>query len=68
VLSVFLRYTNSDYPFGIFKPFLPCVGVVISLISPYEVDVSLLDRCVRAFELKKNDIRFVFTPSCLQEG
>ena len=53
MLSVFLRYTDSDYPFGIFKPFLPCVGVVVSLISPYGVDVSLLDRCVRAFELKK---------------
>jgi hypothetical protein len=53
VLSVLLRYTDSDYPFGIFKPFITCVGVVVSLISPYGVDVSLLDRCVRAFELKK---------------
>ena len=53
VLSVLLRYTDSDYPFGIFKLFLPCVGVVVSLISPYGVDISLLDRCVRAFELKK---------------
>ena len=68
MLSVLLRYTDSDYTFGIFKLFLPCVGVVVSLISPYGVDGSLLDRCVRAFELKKNDIWFVFTLSCLQEG
>ena len=54
MLSVLLRYTDSDYHFGIFKLFLTCVGVVVSLISSYGVDFSLLDRCVRAFELKKN--------------
>ena len=53
MLSILLRFTDSDYPFGIFKLFLPCVVVVVSLISTYGVDVSLLDRCVRAFELKK---------------
>jgi hypothetical protein len=53
VLSVLFRYTDSDYPFGIFKLFFPCVGVVVSLISLYGVDISLLDRCVIAFELKK---------------
>jgi hypothetical protein len=53
VLSVLLRYTDSGYTFGIVKLFLPCVGVVVSLISTYGVDVSLLDRCFRAFELKK---------------
>ena len=25
VLSVLLRFTNSDYPFGIFKLFLKCI-------------------------------------------
>jgi len=30
---------------------LPCLGVVVSLVSPYGVNVSLLNRCILAFEL-----------------
>jgi len=29
VLSVLLRYTDSDYPFGIFKIFLPMLGLLV---------------------------------------
>jgi len=35
VLSVFLSYTYSDYPFGIFKLFLHCVKLLILFILFY---------------------------------
>ena len=32
VLSVLVRYTDSDYPFGIFKPFLAIVHLYLGII------------------------------------
>jgi len=33
VLSVLLRYTDSDYPFGIFKLFLVCPDVFVHALN-----------------------------------
>ena len=36
VLSVLLRYTDSDYPFGIFKLFLYCYGsLIVPILKSY---------------------------------
>jgi hypothetical protein len=38
VLSVLLRYTDSDYPFGIFKLFLQTVGELRVMLCNYVTD------------------------------
>ena len=52
MLSVLLRYTDSDYPFGIFTLFLcaslafdtPCFGMMFSRLS-WNYDVNMLTLC-----------------------
>jgi hypothetical protein len=53
VLSGPFRYTDSDYPFGIFKLFLR--GLQLFMLSNYRFP-------------RINDVRFVFTPICVVGG
>jgi hypothetical protein len=57
VLSGHFRYTDSDYPFGIFKLFLwgscfLCCQII----------------CLPFLDPRKNDVRFIFTPICVVGG
>jgi len=65
VLSVFLRFTDSDYPFGIFKLFSlkisnTCFGTVVYKAQTvkrflFVVDQSLLVECPYVESLSERD-------------
>ena len=54
MLSVLLRYTDSDCPFGIFKLFFDYLesypSIIISLSTQCNVFALLLDRSISAFQ------------------